>query len=423
MQGFPPAPGDQVTLKNWLLPGRLRWSQRNFRSLAPTHDIAAPARPARYGRGRSLDLQRMMFINTQGEPASVQHLLDAPDTDALLLVHRNRIVGEHYRHGMDASTLHSCMSATKSTVGLVVAKLVHEGWLDVDATLASYMPELAGQAYGGATVRNLLDMRSGVQWGGSDSIQAMGWEPGLRDSLEVVMPQVREMLAMPSKSRNAMLATAIEGELPRPPVWPPFGSRRGIYRAVRRARQLRPHGGHFNYRAGETNALGWLCERVTGVRMADLMQHYLWQPLGMEANAAIVVDAVGTAMHEGGLMATLRDAGRLGGLLLDGRNLRGKSILPAEWLQDARQLEAGNRAASGVFIGKSFAEGGYRSHLWVPNPQRGSLLAYGANGQLIYADPQSQLVAVVFSSWPAPMSRTSTDWLRAFEAIAERLPS
>jgi len=92
---------------------------------------------------------------------------------------------------------------------------------------------------------------------------------------------------------------------------------RGLYAFLRTLRSGSAHGGPFVYRSAETDALGWVCERAGGRRMADLISTLVWGPMGAESDAEIICDGNGTSVHNGGLCATARDLARFGQLLLD----------------------------------------------------------------------------------------------------------
>ena len=123
------------------------------------------------------------------------------------------------------------MSVTKSVVGCVTAALVDRGLLDTDRPVTDFVPELAGSGYAGATVRNILDMRSGVRFGRTTPTEA----------------EVRQIDEFPG---------GIYGYLP------------GLVAEA-------PHGERFMYRSAETDVLGWVCERVAGRPMAELIDLHL----------------------------------------------------------------------------------------------------------------------------------------------------
>ena len=83
------------------------------------------------------------------------------------------------------------------------------------------------------------------------------------------------------------------------------------------------HGGEFTYRSADTDMLGWVCERAAGVRMAELISTLIWQPMGAEFDAEITCDPMGTAIHDGGMSATLRRPGPVRTDVLDGGMVEG----------------------------------------------------------------------------------------------------
>ena len=110
----------------------------------------------------------------------------ATNTDGWMVSHRGRTVAEHYFQGMGPGSRHLLMSVSKSFVGVVAGSLFASGQLDPDEGLAAYVPELGDGGYAGATVRHLLDMRSGIHFS-EDYLdpnsevrileQAIGWAP------------------------------------------------------------------------------------------------------------------------------------------------------------------------------------------------------------------------------------------------------
>src|SRR5260370_28054846 len=82
--------------------------------------------------------------------------------------------------------------------------------------------------------------------------------------------------------------------------------------------------------------LGWVGERVSGSRMADLISTLIWQPIGAESDAEITCDPLGSAVHDGGISATARDLARFGQMLLDDGMSQGRAVVPAAWLADTR---------------------------------------------------------------------------------------
>ena len=136
------------------------------------------------------------------------------------------------------------------------------------------------------------------------------------------------------------------------------------------------------------------------------------------------LDAVGSAIHDGGVSATIRDLARFGQLLLDDGVAQGRQIIPDAWLQDARTPTPDVRQAFARSDNEPVLPGGwYRNQFWfVPGRSGDVLLCLGIHGQMIHVDRATRTVAVKLSSWPEAQNAAHLiDTLRAFGAIGESL--
>ena len=284
------------------------------------------------------------------------------------------------------------MSVSKSLVGMVVGALVGAGSLDVDAQLTRYVPALAQSGYAGATVRHILDMRSGIKFSEDylDPLaevrlieQAIGWAP-------------RTAPDIPSNMYDFLLTL----------------------------RQESAHGGPFLYRSCETDVLGWICESVAGVRMPELMSELLWSRIGAQNDAVIGVDEVGTGMFDGGINACLRDLVRFGSLYLtDGVSLTGQQVVHPAWIADTFAGGIDSREAFAASPGDNRMPGGmYRNQCWFPYAGDNVLVCLGIHGQMIYINRAANLVAAKLSSWPLPQDATKLfPTIAAFDEVAAAL--
>lgn len=390
MAGFPPPPDKRITLENWDSPPFNRWSFQNIRSILPTRAIArAPGSPAPLPRAIQ-DLDQVGFIDADGQPGTVAAMLETTYTDGFILLHRGRVAMERYMNGMSETSLHLSQSMVKSFVGTLLGILAGRGVLDLARPVSDYVPELAATGYAGATLGQVADMRSGVRFN-EDYLDPLA-EVSLLD-------------------RAAGWKPAIAGATPA-----------GIYDFILGLRQERPHGGHFAYRSIETDVLGWVMERATGLHLTELLSRELWQPLGCEVEGCMAIDRAGTCQADGGLNAALRDYARFGQMYLEEGAFNGREIVPAEWVQACR---TGDRAAFVPLYGERFAafpNACYSRQFWVLDAATGRHCAFGVFGQMILIDPPSQIVAVKLSSWPDFLNdarRITT--IRAIEAIAREL--
>jgi CubicO group peptidase (beta-lactamase class C family) len=185
-----------------------------------------------------------------------------------------------------------------------------------------------------------------------------------------------------------------------------------------------PHGGPFRYRSILIDVLAWVLEKAGGARFADLVSRELWQPMGAEHDAEITVDAHGNALADGGISATLRDAGRVGLLAL--RRGRGPEaqVVPESWLDDTIAGATDGAAAFRAWEGAADYPPGahYRNCWWVTDPAIPMFSASGIHGQHIVVHVPSQTVVVKLSSSPEALSGTMRRaTIAAVLAIADSL--
>jgi len=88
--------------------------------------------------------------------------LSQTETDGLVVLKDGVVVFEHYDRTNTELSVHATFSISKSVTGLLCGILVAQGELDTDDLVSSYVPEVKGSGYERVTVRQLLDMRSGI---------------------------------------------------------------------------------------------------------------------------------------------------------------------------------------------------------------------------------------------------------------------
>jgi CubicO group peptidase (beta-lactamase class C family) len=167
-----------------------------------------------------------------------------------------------------------------------------------------------------------------------------------------------------------------------------------------------PRQGRFHYVSPNTDLLGWIMERATGQRYADLVSDLLWKPMGAGRSAYITVDRFGAPRCAGGFCATARDLARLGLLIADGGRYAGKQIIPSWWLDDI--VERGDAAGwnDGDFV-KYFPKMRihYRSKWYVLRAHAPLMFGVGVFGQNVFIDRKNHPVIAKFSSQASPMDK------------------
>lgn len=370
MQGFPPPADQRWTHEGWSQAPQNRWAFQHIREVLPTARVARAPRPRPLPTAtRQLDPGREL-ARADGSTAPIGTLLSESFTDGFIVLQDGEIRLETYPSGMPADRTHLLQSVSKSLVGCVAGILVERGRLDVDEQLTTYVPEVSSSGYAGATVRDVLDMRSGIAFD-EDYLnpaadvriyeKAIGWAPD-------------------------------DGSAPS-----------SLYDYISTLRSDREHGGGFVYRSIETDMLGWACERAAGARMPDLLSELLWIPLGAEQDMDATVDSAGAVLHDGGLAVTLRDLARFGQLIADQGRVDDRQVVPSGWFDDAAAGAPDSRAAFAAAGEDDWMPGGhYRNQLWIPFPDHDVIMCLGIHGQMVYVDRPRRFVAAKLSSTPEP---------------------
>nr|WP_230987426.1 serine hydrolase [Mycolicibacter heraklionensis] len=389
------APGripDGISLDNWLSEPYSRWSFQHVEDFVPTAVISRGTGPAAVLPTTGAELASAPVTTTDGAVATVGAVMEATATDGWAVAHRGELVAEEYAGALGSHTRHLLFSVSKSMVAAVVGALHGAGAIALEAPVTAYVPALADCGYAGATVRHLLDMRSGIAF--SDNYlhptaeihtldEAVGWAPG---------------------SGTDSPATLCDFLLT--------------------LRQKSAHGGPFEYRSCETDVLGWICEVAGGQRMPELMSELVWSRIGAQCDATIGVDPVGTGFFDGGISACLTDLIRFGSLFLrGGASLTGRQVVPAGWIADTLDGGPDSRQAFAASPDDTGMPGGmYRNQVWFPYPGSNVVLCQGMCGQLIYINRAAEVVGAKLSTQSyAADSRMFSDTLRAFDAMAREL--
>jgi CubicO group peptidase (beta-lactamase class C family) len=373
MEGFPPAPQSQVTLANWRLAPFNSWAFHHVREIIPSADIPHDPDGVRALKAAPQDLDRLDVPTSDGKSTTFGQFLAGSNTDGIVILHKGAVVFEQYGNGMTARSPHILMSVSKSMLGLVAGALAGQGVLDVERPVTDYVPEVAKTAYAGATVRHLLDMRTGVVFD----------ENYLATSGPII--EYRK-----STGWNPLAPGEAASDL------------RSFYRHLNEAD--RPHGGRFHYISVNTDLLGWVVERAAGRRFADLMSELIWKPMGAAESAYITVDRLGAPRCAGGMCMTTRDLVRVGQLILE-RGARGtKQIIPESWIADI--LEAGDPDAWNASTFVEYFPGldmHYRAKWYVERGDAPLLMGLGIHGQNLFIDPANEIVIAKFSSQGPPL--------------------
>ena len=394
MQGFPP-PADKLIMQpdsNFFSFPKLRWTVCHFRELLPTEQVSrgigAPV-PLAYALDEDA-IDALTFKPMGSDDVMTwEESLAANYTDGMLILHEGKVVYERYSGCLDEFGKHGAMSMTKSLTGLLAEILVAEGRLDDTALVATIIPELEGSAFGNATVRQVMDMTTGLSY-----------------SEDYADPEA-----------DIWIYSRAASPLPKPAG---YDGPDGYFEYLQTVRPEGEHGDAFHYKTINTDAFGWIIARVSGLEVTELLSERIWRRMGAEQDAYMTVDGKGVPFAGGGLSAGLRDLGRIGLLMLGEGVINGERLFPADAVVNIRR---GGSKSAFAKAGYSTLEGGsYRGMWWLFHNKNGAYAARGVHGQTIYVDPTANMVLVRLASYPrAQNGFIDPTSLPAYQAVAEYL--
>ena len=367
MQGFPPAEPNRASLANWRKAPYCHWAFHHVREIIPSAKIP----------NDSKDVWELESGTIDTSSLGLDDAMVKTDSDAVVVLHKDKLVHETYRNGMTWQDPHILMSVSKSMLGLVAGTLVERGELAENDLVTKYVPELANTAYAGAKVRDLLDMRAGILFEEDylatdgpiiDYRFAANWNPVPKD---YVASDLRSFMSLLTRSDG-------------------------------------PHGGRFHYVSPNTDLLAWVFERATGIRYAELVSERLWRPLGAEAAGYITVDRIGGARAAGGKCMLARDLARVGMMMANGGKRDGKQVVPASWLEDIIKNGDPQAWKDGDFYNKmGQREIHYRSKWYIQRDSEPLIFGVGIHGQFLFVDPAKKLSVAWFASRNSPLDTLS----------------
>ncbi|MEJ7577761.1 MAG: serine hydrolase domain-containing protein [Pyrinomonadaceae bacterium] len=285
----------------------------------------------------------------------------------LLVLKDGRVVLERYAGGNTAQTKWISFSIAKSVTSLLYGAAIRDRHIKtLDDQVIKYVPELAGTAYDGVTLRHLLQMSSGVAWND---------DPRNRESDVAKLTQI-------DREGGLKALLAYMGRLPRAAA----------------------PGTRFNYNTAETDLAGAVLRSATGRSLSEYLSEKIWKPFGMQSDAHWVKMRSGD-LERGGccISATLRDYGRIGLFALsNGTTRNGTRILPAHWMEESTRPASTNP--------------GYGYYWWLR--RNGGYHASGIFGQHIEVNPKERVVVALQSYWTVAFNDELTGHHDAFiEAV------
>jgi CubicO group peptidase (beta-lactamase class C family) len=352
---------------NWLDAPYNRWGFRHVPELCRTATIERGSGPVRELPRAERDLAGVAFEH-RGRRSTLDEMLAATFTDGFLVVTDGAIVTERYLDGFEPTDTHLLMSCSKSLTSLLCGVLVGQGRLDPEDAVTRHLPELAGTAWDGSSLQDLLDMRSGVAW---------DYDVDEYTILDVSDYRTHERHGRIPRDTEAWIRTIPAGDHP-------------------------PGTGAFRYCSLATDVLGWAASRAGGAPFPELFAREVWSRIGAEQDAQIMLDRSGFAIVEGGICTTLRDLARVGLVCLDDGRAPGGQLVPGSWLERLRRHdpELESAFAASAEVDEAAPGAFYHDCWWIDDAARGVYAALGMNGQSLLVHHPSRTVIAKLSTFP-----------------------
>jgi CubicO group peptidase (beta-lactamase class C family) len=354
---------------------------RNFSSIK---NLFYSAPVARSGPVYEWPLDKKSLPETyvwQAKPKNVADWLKATSTTSLVVIKNGALVSEDYYLGTKAGDQRISWSVAKSFLSAMFGIAVADGRIkSLDEPVDAYAPMLKGSVYEGVSIRNVLNMASGIAFN-------------------------EDYLNFWSEINKMGRVLALGGSMD--------GFAAGL------TAKLREPGVARQYTSIDTHVLSMVLRGATGMPLQQFMEQNLWNKLGVEQDATYVTDSEGAAFALGGLNVTSRDYARFGQMMLGFGNFNGQQIIPAGWAVKSVENTAPKTLGSDHF--------GYGYQWWIPENANGEFFAVGIYGQYIYVNRPLRTVVVKTSADRAFMSdgrggaAIAEETIEMFRAFAKEL--
>ncbi|MDP5033252.1 serine hydrolase [Paraglaciecola sp.] len=326
-------------------------------------------------------------FSVEGESIVVQDFLAQSATHAMMVIKDGEIVYEQYFLEDSPEKQHISFSVAKSFVSALFGIAIDEGHIkSIEDSVTDYVPELIGSGYEGVRIKDVLQMSSGVKF---------------NEDYADYNSDINRF------SRAIAFGTSLDS----------------FTASLQREREP---GTFHHYVSIDTQVLGMILVRATGVSLSEYLSQKIWQPMGMQDAAYWMKDSNDMELALGGLNITLRDYAKFGWLYLhkgQWLSARGRSlqIVPKQWVIDSVTPDAPH-LMPGSDNPQSDSSYGYGYQWWIPPGAEDEFMAQGIYGQYIYVDPDQNLVIVKNSANPNYTDH-SAQWgpkhLAMFRAISE----
>jgi len=343
----------------WTVPGeQMAWMHKNVHQLFPTVNVY------RAGPVSSLEVEpnseiANFEISTTNGSIAFSDFLESEHSTAMgmVILHQGKIIYEHYPR-MQHYEKPIYWSVTKVMPATLIRIYEEQGRIDVEQEIQFYLPELANSDIAGISVRNILDMATGLDCQDEyDDRQSCYYQYSM-----AIGDGYREDNAADN----------------------PYD----FLKTLRVSRHAGP-GEQFSYSGMNTFVLAWLVEKITGETFQDAFTREIWQYIGAEADASFLSYRYGIPLTHGGFLSNMRDLARFGLLFTPSA-----SVVSSKKIISDNHISFLLNSANPNLIRNN---GSHNIYQWDYIDNEGFMFKGGWGGQGLIVNPKLDLVAVYTS--------------------------
>lgn len=342
----------------WTVNGKdMAWNFKNLHQIFPTVNVYrhGPVSKLEY---RSVPAIEAFPVQTAEGPLPFAEFIasDYSTTMGVVILHKGKIAYEAYPR-MQQYEKPIYWSVSKAFVGTLVRILEERGLVDVSRPIDSYLPDIDSSSFSGISVRDVLDMSSGLDCADQYTEKASCY---YRYSMAI-------------------------GDGYRTPDGPddPYE----FVRTLQAKKQAEP-GTSFSYSGLNTFVLAWLVEEITGMPFHDAFTKEIWWQIGAEADASYIAPVNGVPITHGGFVSQLRDLARFGLLFTPSRS----RVTSQPIISEAHLDHLYNHANPNLKRGDQ-----HNIYQWDAVSANGTIFKGGWAGQGLIINPKWDVVAVFAS--------------------------
>jgi CubicO group peptidase (beta-lactamase class C family) len=271
---------------------------------------------------------------------SFESFLESKETVAFLIIRRDTILYERYFDDYTVESIVPSFSMAKSFTSILIGCAIDDGLIQsVDEPVTNYVPELKNNGFDKVSIKNLLQMTSGIDFKENYSN--------------------------------------------------PFGDVANLYygtnlrKTVGNFKLKTEPGKRFYYNSGESQLLGLVLDRaLKNQSITQYMQEKIWTPIGMEHNASWSLDSKKNGLEKTYccINASAIDFAKIGRLYLNKGNWNGQQIVSEQWVNESIKIDTSEGSDE------------HYQYQWLVSEDR--FTAQGVFGQILYVNPSKELIVI-----------------------------